>query len=184
MTAKEILQKIIIKKGDITKENVDAIVNAANSHLKHGGGVALAIVKAAGQEIQKESDEIIKKIGFVPTGHAVITNAYKLPCKFVIHTVGPIYGEGNEDEKLYKAIYNSLYLAHLYNLKSIAFPAVSSGIFGFPKDRCAKILIDTAIEFLQSFQTSIEKIVFCLFDDETYGYFESYYKNLVNNKNN
>ncbi|ADQ41900.1 Appr-1-p processing domain protein [Caldicellulosiruptor acetigenus I77R1B] len=175
MPAKEILQKIIIKKGDITKEQVDAIVNAANSHLKHGGGVALAIVKAGGQEIQKESDEIIKKIGFLPTGNAVITNAYRLPCKFVIHTVGPIYGEGNEDEKLSRAIYNSLYLAHLYNLKSIALPAVSSGIFGFPKDRCAKILIDTAVDFLSSINTSIEKVIFCLFDDETFNYFLSYY---------
>jgi len=175
LSAKEILQKIIIKKGDITKEQVDAIVNAANSHLKHGGGVALAIVRAGGQEIQKESDEIIKKIGFLPTGNAVITNAYRLPCKFVIHTVGPIYGEGNEDEKLSRAIYNSLYLAHLYNLKSIALPAVSSGIFGFPKDRCAKILIDTSIDFLSSIKTSIEKVVFCLFDDETFNYFLSYY---------
>jgi len=175
LSVKEILQKIIIKKGDITKEQVDAIVNAANSHLKHGGGVALAIVRAGGQEIQKESDEIIKKIGFLPTGNAVITNAYRLPCKFVIHTVGPIYGEGNEDEKLSRAIYNSLYLAHLYNLKSIALPAVSSGIFGFPKDRCAKILIDTAIDFLSSIKTSIEKVVFCLFDDETFNYFLSYY---------
>ncbi|WAM36306.1 macro domain-containing protein [Caldicellulosiruptor acetigenus] len=175
MTTREVLQKITVKKGDITKEQVDAIVNAANSHLKHGGGVALAIVRAGGQEIQKESDEIIKKIGFLPTGNAVITNAYRLPCKFVIHTVGPIYGEGNEDEKLYRAIYNSLYLAHLYNLKSIALPAVSSGIFGFPKDRCAKILIDTAVDFLSSVNTSIEKIVFCLFDDETFNYFLSYY---------
>lgn len=175
MSVKEILQKIIIKKGDITKEQVDAIVNAANSHLKHGGGVALAIVRAGGQEIQKESDEIIKKIGFLPTGNAVITNAYRLPCKFVIHTVGPIYGEGNEDEKLSRAIYNSLYLAHLYNLKSIALPAVSSGIFGFPKDRCAKILIDTSIDFLSSIKTNIEKVVFCLFDDETFNYFLSYY---------
>jgi O-acetyl-ADP-ribose deacetylase (regulator of RNase III) len=179
LSTKEIFQKIAIKKGDITKENVDVIVNAANSHLRHGGGVALAIVKAGGIEIQKESDEIIKKIGMLPTGHAVITNAYRLPCKFVIHTVGPIYGEGNEDEKLSMAIYNSLYLAHLYNLKSIAFPAVSSGIFGFPKDRCAKILIDTAVDFLSSIKTSIEKVVFCLFDDETYGYFEEYYKNLL-----
>lgn len=175
MPAKEILQKITIKKGDITKEQVDAIVNAANSHLKHGGGVALAIVRAGGQEIQKESDEIIKKIGFLPTGNAVITNAYRLPCKFVIHTVGPIYGEGNEDEKLSRAVYNSLYLAHLYNLKSIALPAVSSGIFGFPKDRCAKILIDTAVDFLSSINTSIEKVIFCLFDDETFNYFLSYY---------
>jgi O-acetyl-ADP-ribose deacetylase (regulator of RNase III) len=175
LPAKEILQKIIIKKGDITKEQVDAIVNAANSHLKHGGGVALAIVRAGGQEIQKESDEIIKKIGFLPTGNAVITNAYRLPCKFVIYTVGPIYGEGNEDEKLSRAVYNSLYLAHLYNLKSIALPAVSSGIFGFPKDRCAKILIDTAVDFLSSVNTSIEKVIFCLFDDETFNYFLSYY---------
>ncbi|AEM74859.1 macro domain-containing protein [Caldicellulosiruptor acetigenus] len=183
MTTSEVLQKITVKKGDITKEQVDAIVNAANSHLKHGGGVALAIVKAGGQEIQKESDEIIKKIGFLPTGNAVITNAYRLPCKFVIHTVGPIYGEGNEDEKLSRAIYNSLYLADLYNLKSIALPAVSSGIFGFPKDRCAKILIDTSIDFLSSINTSIEKVVFCLFDDETFNYFLSYYNSKFSSQN-
>lgn len=171
-------EKIIIKKGDITKEQVDAIVNAANSKLQHGGGVALAIVKAGGYEIQKESDEIIKKIGMLPTGKAVITNAHKLPCKFVIHTVGPIYGEGNEDEKLRMAILSCLTLADLYNLKSIAFPAVSSGIFGFPKDRCAKILVDTSYEFLKNNTTSIEKVVFCLFDEETYGYFKHYYESL------
>jgi len=142
-------RKIIIKQGDITEETSDAIVNAANQQLFHGGGVAAAIVRKGGAVIQQQSREIIKKIGFVPTGKAVITDSGKLPCKFVIHTVGPRMGEGNEDAKLRSAIWNALTLADLYNLKSISMPAVSSGIFGFPKDRCAKILIQTAVDFFE-----------------------------------
>jgi O-acetyl-ADP-ribose deacetylase len=127
--------------GDITERNVDAIVNTANSYLRHGGGVAAAIVRKGGVIIQEESDKIVARTGFVPVGSAVITTAGKLPCKAVIHTVGPRMGEGNEDSKLRKAVRSSLLLASEKGFRSISMPAISSGIFGFPKDRCAKILV-------------------------------------------
>jgi O-acetyl-ADP-ribose deacetylase len=117
---------------------IDVIVNPANSYLIHGVGVAAAIVRKGGQVIQEESD----KIGYVPVGTAVITTSGKLPCKAVIHTIGPRMGEGNEDEKLRKAIKSVLALAQETGFKSISIPAISTGIFGFPKDRCAKILLE------------------------------------------
>jgi O-acetyl-ADP-ribose deacetylase len=162
-------------KGDITERNVDVIVNAANSYLKHGGGVAAAIVKKGGEIIQRESD----KIGFVSVGYAVITTAGRLPCKAVIHTVGPRMGEGNEDNKLRKAVRSSLLLATEKGFKSISIPAISSGIFGFPKDKCAKILIDESKRFLENNNiTSIETIEFCIIDAETVGYFRSEFAKL------
>src|ERR671932_625513 len=137
-------------KGDITERNVDAIVNAANSYLKHGGGVAAAIVRKSGTIIQEESDKIVTaKGGLIPVGSAVITTAGKLPCKAVIHTVGPRMGEGNEDYKLRKAVRSSLILASERGFRTISMPAISSGIFGFPKDRCAKILVEESKTFLQ-----------------------------------
>ncbi len=156
-------------KDDITERNVDAIVNAANSYLKHGGGVARAIVRKGGAIIQQESD----KIGYVSVGSAVITTGGGLPCKSVIHAVGPQMGEGDEDAKLKSAVKNILKLATEKNFKSISMPAISSGIFGFPKDRCAKILIDESKKFLKKNQgTSVELIEFCIFDDETYNHFQ------------
>src|ERR687897_3420493 len=131
-------------KGDITEQNVDVVVNPANSFLKHGGGVAAAIVRKGGYIIQKESD----KIGFVPVGSSVITIAGRLPCKAVIHTVGPIMGEGDEDTKLRKAVRSRLVLASEGKFKSISITAISSGIFGFPKDKCAEILVEEAKNFL------------------------------------
>jgi O-acetyl-ADP-ribose deacetylase (regulator of RNase III) len=155
--------------GDITERDVDAIVNAANSHLQHGGGVAGAIVRKGGQIIQDESD----KIGFVPVGNAAITTAGKLPSRFVIHAVGPRMGEGDEDNKLKNAVLSSLMRASDKGLKSISMPAISSGIFGFPKDRCASILVNEANRFLQENKdTSLETIEFCIFDDLTLGYFK------------
>lgn len=144
-------------KGDITEMEVDAIVNAANSHLKHGGGVAGAIVRKGGKVIQEESDGI----GYCPVGQAVITTGGNLKAKYVIHTVGPRMGEGNEDEKLKNATLNSLRLAHERKLKSIAFPAISSGIFGFPIDRCAKIMLSSTIEYLKG-KTEVKEVVFCV----------------------
>jgi O-acetyl-ADP-ribose deacetylase (regulator of RNase III) len=132
-------------KGDITERNIDVIVNAANSYLKHGGGVAAAIVRKGGQVIQEESD----KIGFVSVGSAVITSSGKLPCKAVIHTVGPRMGEGDEDNKLLRAVQCTLALAAKKGFKSISMPAISSGIFGFPKDKCAKILVEESERFLE-----------------------------------
>jgi O-acetyl-ADP-ribose deacetylase len=154
--------------GDITERAVDAIVNAANSYLKHGGGVTDAIVRKGGEIIQEESD----KIGFVPVGCCVITTSGRLPCKAVIHTVGPRMGEGDEDRKLGSAVRSSLTLASDRKFKSISMPAISSGIFGFPKDRCAKILVQEAKKFLVNNTTSLEIVEFCIFDDETTEYFK------------
>ncbi|AFV11562.1 hypothetical protein UPF0189 [Thermacetogenium phaeum DSM 12270] len=145
-------------EGDITEMDTDAIVNAANSYLKHGGGVAGAIVRKGGQEIQRESDQI----GYCPVGGAVITGAGRLKAKKVIHAVGPRMGEGNEDEKLRSATLNSLRVAEQNHLESISFPAISTGIFGFPLDRCAKIMLETVITYLQG-TTDLKRIVFCLF---------------------
>lgn len=157
-------------QGDITERTVEAIVNAANSYLQHGGGVAGAIVRKGGQVIQEESD----KIGFVPVGSAAITNAGKLPARFVIHAVGPRMGEGDEENKLRNAVLSSLNIAAEKGLKSISFPAISSGIFGFPKDKCAAVLVETAADYIKkNLQSSIELIEFCVFDDNTAGYFKS-----------
>lgn len=156
-------------KGDITKRNVDAIVNAANSYLKHGGGVARAIVRKGGAIIQEESD----KIDYVSVGSVAITTGGRLPCKSVIHAVGPQMGEGDEDHKLKSAVENILKLATEKKFRSISMPAISSGIFGFPKDRCAKILIGESKKFVKENQgTSIQLVEFCIYDDETYNHFK------------
>ncbi len=162
-------------QGDLTVRDVDAIVNAANSYLRHGGGVAGAIVRRGGQSIQEESD----KIGFVPVGHAAITGAGRLPAKFVIHAVGPRMGEGDEDNKLRSAVISSLQLALEKKLASISFPAISSGIFGFPKDRCARILVHEARDFLKKHASgSLRVVEFCIYDDETLQYFRMAFETL------
>ena len=161
-------------QGDLTHRDVDAIVNAANSSLRHGGGVAGAIVRKGGQSIQDESD----KIGFVPVGHAAITGAGRLPAKFVIHAVGPRMGEGDEDNKLRSAVISSLQLASEKKLGSISFPAISSGIFGFPRDRCAKILVGETLNFLKKNPESrLNEVEFCIYDDETLEYFRKEFEN-------
>ena len=171
-------EKIIrLIKGDITDQNVDVVVNPANSYLQHGGGVAGAIVRKGGKIIQTESD----KIGFVPVGSSAITTSGQLPCQAIIHTVGPRIGEGNEDLKLSKSIQSSLSLASDHNYKSISIPAISSGIFGFPKDRCANILLDESIKFLQNNKTTLETIEFCIIDDETLFHFKNKFKKLKKN---
>lgn len=165
---------IELTKGDITDLEVDAIVNAANSQLKLGGGVAGAIRRKGGPKIQEECD----RIGYCPVGGAVITSAGNLKAKYVVHAVGPRYGEGDEDNKLKNATLNSLKIADQYKVKTIAFPAISTGIFGFPKDRCAEIMLSTAVEYLKG-QTGIEKVVFCLYDDETFRVFQEKLVNMV-----
>jgi O-acetyl-ADP-ribose deacetylase len=169
-------RKLRLVRGDITERNVDVIVNAANSNLNHGGGVAAAIVAKGGQIIQDESD----KIGYVPVGNAVMTTAGKLPCKAVIHVVGPRYGEGKEEKKLRLAINNVLNLAEQNNFKSISIPAISTGIFGFPKEKCAKILVEESINFAEkqiSFTSLPEIIEFCIYDDETLQHFKKEFTN-------
>lgn len=163
--------KLEIVKGDITEEEVDAIVNPANENLIHGGGLALAIVRKGGQIIQEESN----KIGYCPPGKAVITSGGNLKAKFVIHAVGPIWkgGKYNEDEILYSAVRSSLLLAHEKKLKSISIPAISTGIFGFPKERASSIILKAIKDFINEFdgKTTIENIRVCLYDEETYNIF-------------
>lgn len=164
-------KKLRLVSGDITERNVDVIVNAANSYLKHGGGLAAAIVRKGGQIIQDESD----KIGYTRVGNAVITTAGKLPCKAVIHVVGPRNGEGKENEKLRSAINKVLNIAQQNDFKSISIPAISTGIFGFPKDKCTKILIEESLKFVKnqgSSPKSPEIIEFCIYDDETLNQFK------------
>jgi O-acetyl-ADP-ribose deacetylase len=174
--------KIIrLVKGDITSREVDAVVNASNSNLKHGGGVAAAIVRKGGQIIQEESD----KIGFVPVGSAAITTCGKLPCKAVIHAVGPRMGEGNEDVKLRRTIRASLLLASERKFRDIAIPAVSSGIFGFPKDKCAAILMSESLNFLlygddDKKESTLEIVEFCIIDSDTLKVFRSQFRVLKN----
>ena len=153
--------------GDITEMDTDAIVNAANAQLVLGGGVAGAIRRRGGPTIQQECS----KIGGTFVGGAVITTGGKLKAKFVIHAVGPRMGEGEEDEKLKNATLNSLKLADKHNLESIAFSAISAGIFGFPIDRCAEIMLRTTIDYLKA-KTGLKKVVFCLFGKESCVVFE------------
>jgi len=155
-------------EADITEMQTDAIVNAANARLILGGGVAGAIRKKGGPKIQQECN----KIGGTFVGGAVITTAGNLKAKYVIHAAGPRMGEGNEDQKLKNATLNSLKLADENNLKSIAFPAISAGIFGFPIQRCAEIMLETTIDYLKG-QTGLEKVIFCLFGHANYEVFAS-----------
>ncbi len=149
-------QCIQARLGDLTEERVDAIVNAANEYLAHGGGVAGAISRRGGPVIQAESDRWVRKHGPVPTGGVAVTPAGNLPCKLVIHAVGPVWrgGTHGEDERLRSAVWNSLLAAHARGLTSIALPAISSGIFGFPKPRCAAILVQTALAFCRAYPDS------------------------------
>jgi O-acetyl-ADP-ribose deacetylase (regulator of RNase III) len=153
-------------EGDITELDTDAVVNAANARLVLGGGVAGAIRRKGGPSIQAECD----RIGGTFVGGAVLTTGGNLKARHVIHAVGPQMGEGDEDGKLRSATLNSLKLADEHGLRSIAFPAISTGIFGFPIQRCAEIMLRTAIEYLRG-PTSLERVVFCLFGQDNYDVF-------------
>jgi O-acetyl-ADP-ribose deacetylase (regulator of RNase III) len=149
-------QVLQVRQGDLTQEDADAIVNAANSQLAHGGGVAGAIVRRGGPVIQEESDRWVHQHGPVSTGQVAVTGAGKLPAKHIIHAVGPVWHGGiqGEAELLRAAVWNSLTRAHQMELSSIALPAISSGIFGFPKERCARILVQTALDFCREYPDS------------------------------
>lgn len=161
--------KIKLIKGDITKIDVDAIVNAANSSLLGGGGVDGAIHKAGGKEILDQCIEIRNKQGGCKTGEAVITTGGKLKAKYVIHTVGPVWngGKNGEGELLSSCYRNSLLIAAEHSVKAIAFPGISTGIYRFPKEAAAKIAVCEVVQFLQR-DNIINEVVFVCFDDETY----------------
>ena len=154
-------------RGDITKVKADAIVNAANSSLMGGGGVDGAIHRAGGPEILEACRKIIAQQGKCDTGQAVITTAGKLPAKFVIHTVGPVWRGGceNEEGKLTSCYNNSLKLAVKNGCKTIAFPNISTGVYGFPKNEAARVAVNTVKEFLAK-SDKIEKVIFVCFDEE------------------
>lgn len=161
-----------VVNGDITQEDVDAIVNAANGYLSHGGGVALAIVKAGGRIIQDESDAIVRKSGPLKTGEAVLTTGGNLKARYVIHAVGPQWGEGNEEEKLRIAIVSALTIVKDNGFKSVSIPAVSCGIFGFPKERGTELIVNTVIGFVKSNKTSLNEVHFTGMDKDIVSLFE------------
>jgi len=157
-----------IVHGDITQESVDAVVNAANTQLSHGGGVAGVISRQGGPLIQQESNQWVLEHGPVTHESPAYTSGGSLPCRYVIHAVGPIWGSGDEDNKLASAVRGSLELTETLDLKSIAFPAISTGIYGFPKERAARIIFKTLSTYcLQNPQTSLENIRLTLLDQST-----------------
>jgi O-acetyl-ADP-ribose deacetylase len=160
-------QMLQIVQGDITTEAVDAIVNAANEHLQHGGGVAWAISKKGGSVIQKESDAWIRHHGPVPHSAPAWTSGGLLPAKNVIHAVGPVWGDGNEDNKLEAAVLGSLRVADELKCSSIAMPAISTGIFGFPKDRAARIIFLAIENYFESNSSNLKTVKLVLFDKST-----------------
>ncbi len=161
----EIIKHIIIKKGDITLEKVDAIVNAANTSLLGGGGVDGAIHKAAGTGLLEEC----KTLGGCKPGEARITKGYNLTAEFVIHTPGPIYkdGKNNESETLRNSYWNSMLLVKKNNLKSVSFPAISTGVYRYPKIEAAKIAIETIMKFIKE-EEYIVDVSYVLFDNDNY----------------
>lgn len=161
---------IEIVKGDITKLKVDAVVNAANTNLLGGGGVDGAIHRAAGSKLLEEC----RTLDGCKTSEAKITNGFNLPAKYIIHTVGPIWngGKHNEDELLASCYHNSLRLAVKNGIKSIAFPAISTGVYGFPLERATKIAITEVKNFLSE-NEFIEKVIFICFDEKTFNCYQS-----------
>jgi O-acetyl-ADP-ribose deacetylase (regulator of RNase III) len=161
-------QSLQIVHGDLTEEAVDAIVNAANAGLQHGGGVAGAISKRGGPEIQAQSDAWVREHGLVSHAEPAYTAAGRLPCRYVIHAVGPVWGEGDEDEKLRAAVAGSLRLADRLGLSSIAMPAISTGIFGFPKVRAAQVILSAILDYYdQNPASELALVRLTLFDKPT-----------------
>jgi O-acetyl-ADP-ribose deacetylase (regulator of RNase III) len=174
MNKKELLNHIHIKQGDITKEDTDAIVNAANPSLLGGGGVDGAIHRAAGPGLLEEC----RRLGGCGHGEARITKGYNLKARHVIHTPGPIYKDGKSGEKetLTNSYYNSILLAKEYKLKSISFPAISAGVYGYPKDEACSVAVDTALRFMEQENYPID-VYFVLFDKENYIRYIKYLEN-------
>ena len=167
MKAKINNSEIQLVQGDITEQATDAIVNAANAHLILGEGVAGAIRRKGGPQIQAECDQI----GGTPVGTAVITSGGQLKARHVIHAVGPRMGEGEEDQKLRNATLSSLKVADQEGLRSLSFPAISTGIFGYPVDRCASTMIGAVVDYLKG-STGLHHVVFCLFSADVLAVFQ------------
>ncbi len=167
--------KLSIMKGDITQQDTDAIVNAANPSLMGGGGVDGAIHRAGGLAILAECKQIVSRQGRLPTGKAVLTTAGNLKAKYVIHTVGPIWHGGSKGEaELLESVYRqSLKLAAENHLASISFPSISTGVYGYPVDKASRVALRAVISFLGESITSIKDVVFVLFDAQTFAAYSS-----------
>lgn len=173
--------RLVLVRGDITQERTDAIVNAANTGLRGGGGVDGAIHRAGGPAIMAECDAIRARQGGCPTGEAVITTGGKLPARFVIHAVGPVWAGGRrgEDELLASAYRASLRLAAERRLRSVAFPSISTGAYGFPIERAARIALRTVREFLEAGGHELEEVRFVLFTDADLRVYEAALRQLA-----
>ncbi len=171
--------KLQLVQGDITQESVDAIVNAANSQLQHGGGVAGAIAHHGGAQIQIESDKWIRKHGPIKHTSPAYTSAGNLKARYIIHAVGPVWGSGNEEKRLSATVNSALQLADELEIKSLALPAISTGIFGFPRELAAKVIL-TAIQdyFLNNPSSTLTLIRLTLFDQPTLNAFQFAWKDL------
>lgn len=170
-------QSIQIVQGDITLEEVDAIVNAANEHLQHGGGVARTISKKGGAAIQKESNAWIREHGPVTHSNPAWTSGGRLPSKYVIHAVGPVWGDGDENRKLSEAVTGSLRVADRLKCSSIALPAISTGIYGFPKERAAGIILSAIENYLENNTSALQVVKLVLFDSPTANVFLKHWQN-------
>lgn len=171
--------RVQLAQGDLTLEETGAIVNAANEYLEHGGGVAFAIVQRGGDVIQEESSAWVKEHGLVLHSLPAWTSGGNLTAKYVIHAVGPVWGAGDENVKLHDCIYGSLRVADELNLESIALPAISTGIFGFPKDRAARVILNTINEYFEKEKSYLKIIRITLFDQETVSEFEKVWKEVM-----
>jgi O-acetyl-ADP-ribose deacetylase (regulator of RNase III) len=172
--------EVVLIKGDITDVEADAIVNAANQYLEHGGGVAKAIVKKGGEIIQLESREWVRRYGPVPVGGVAVTTAGKLRARYVIHAVGPVYGDPEGDIKLASVVRNSLAKAEELNLRSIALPAISTGIFGYPLNKAASIMADT----LKNYEyRKLRKVLVVLYTEEAFKVFERVFDEVLETQN-
>ena len=161
-------QQLQIVHGDLTQEEVDAIINAANRHLQHGGGVTGAIARTGGAQIQRESDEWVRRHGPISHSKPAFTGEGNLPCRYVIHACGPVWGEGDEDQKLAETIQSALILANDLKLDSIAIPPISTGIFGFPKKRAALIFFQQITAFFNAHPASLlQRIRLTIIDHST-----------------
>ncbi|HKK79931.1 MAG TPA: O-acetyl-ADP-ribose deacetylase [Phaeodactylibacter sp.] len=168
--------QIHLQQGDITKVATDAIVNAANSRLAGGGGVDGAIHRAGGPAIMEECDAIRERQGGCPTGEAVVTTAGELPAKYVIHTVGPVWkgGASGEEELLRNCYLNSLQLADEHKLQTVAFPNISTGVYGYPKDKAATVAVAAMRHYQEEHpNSSVQEVVFVCFDQENYALYEA-----------
>jgi O-acetyl-ADP-ribose deacetylase (regulator of RNase III) len=167
-------QRLQLVHGDLTQTSVDAIVNAANAQLVHGGGLAAAIVRRGGEVIQEESDAWVREHGPITHASPAVTSAGHLPCKYIIHAVGPIWGEGDEDRKLGMAVQGALALAEQLELSSIGLSAISTGIYGFPKARGAQVILDSLLSYFEENpKSALTEIMVVIIDTPTLKAFES-----------